>query len=44
MADGNILLMVDVPFTRTREILDLVQVRHPAAVIEATEPGTVTSA
>ena len=29
IAEGKILMMVDVPFTRTREISDLVHARHP---------------
>ncbi len=38
IADGNILMMVDVPFTRTREIADLVHGRHPEARLGGTEP------
>jgi uncharacterized membrane protein YeaQ/YmgE (transglycosylase-associated protein family) len=36
IVQGNILLMVDVPFARTREILDLVHTRHPEAKFGAT--------
>ena len=39
LARGNILLVVDVPFTRSREISDLVHLRHPAARFAGTESG-----
>ena len=35
---GKILMMVDVPFTRSQEIVDLVRRRHPEAVSGGTEP------
>jgi len=35
---GKILMMVDVPFTRFREIVALVRRRHPEAVSGGTEP------
>lgn len=38
IAEGKILMMVDVPFTRTREISDLVHLRHPEAMLGGTEP------
>jgi hypothetical protein len=38
IAEGKILMMVDVPFARTREISDLVHFRHPEAVLGGTEP------
>jgi hypothetical protein len=38
IAEGEILMMVDVPFTRTREISDLVHLRHPEALMGGTEP------
>jgi hypothetical protein len=38
IAEGKILIMVDAPFTRTREISDLVHLRHPEALFEGTEP------
>jgi hypothetical protein len=38
IAEGKILMMVDVPFTRTVEIADLVHLRHPEALLEGTEP------
>lgn len=38
IAEGKILMMVDVPFTRTREISDLVHSRHPEAQMGGTEP------
>jgi hypothetical protein len=34
----KILMMVDVPFTRSQEIVDLVRRRHPEAVSGGTEP------
>jgi hypothetical protein len=33
---GNILLMVEVPYARSLEIADLVQSRHPAALLSGT--------
>ncbi len=42
-AQGNILLMVDAPFTRSREISDLVQLRHPAALFDGNQPGMLAS-
>ena len=38
IAAGEILMMVDVPFTRTSEISDLVHSRHPEALLGGTEP------
>jgi hypothetical protein len=38
IAEGKILMMVDVPFTRTGEISDLVHSRHPEALLGGTEP------
>ncbi|HKB84405.1 MAG TPA: hypothetical protein VKD04_14530 [Burkholderiales bacterium] len=38
IAAGKILMMVDVPFTGTREITDLVHLRHPEALLGGTEP------
>jgi hypothetical protein len=38
IAEGKILMMVDVPFTRSREISDLVHARHPEALMGGTEP------
>ena len=38
IAEGKILMMVDVPFTRTREISDLVHLRRPEALLGGTEP------
>lgn len=40
---GNILLVVDVPFARSREISDLMHLRHPAALFKGTEPGMPAS-
>ena len=40
---GNILLVVDVPYARSREISDLVHLRHPAALLEETAPGIQAS-
>jgi hypothetical protein len=37
ISEGEILVMVDVPFTRTREISDLVHLRHPEALFGGTE-------
>ena len=42
-ARGNVLLMVDAPFTRSREISDLVQLRHPAALFDGTQPVTLAA-
>src|SRR5258706_1386298 len=39
IVQGNILLMVDVPFARTREISDLMHLRHPEALFGATAPA-----
>jgi hypothetical protein len=41
LIQGNILLMVDVPFARTREISDLMRLRHPDALFGATAPVPV---
>ena len=38
IAEGKILMMVDVPFTPTREISDLVHARHPEASMGGAEP------
>ena len=38
IADGKVLMMVDVPFTRAREISDLVHTRHPEAMMGGIEP------
>ena len=38
IADGKVLMMVDVPFTRAREISDLVHARHPEAMMGGIEP------
>lgn len=38
IAEGRILMMVDVPFTRAGEISDLVHKRHPEAAMGGTEP------
>jgi hypothetical protein len=35
---GKVLMMVDVPFTRAREIADLMQSRHREAIAGGTEP------
>ncbi|MNC91065.1 hypothetical protein D3C83_72540 [compost metagenome] len=36
---GKILMMLDVPFTRSKEIADLVARRHPEAMSGGTEPS-----
>jgi hypothetical protein len=41
IVQGNILLMVDVPFARTREISDLMRLRHPDALFGAAAPVPV---
>lgn len=38
IAEGKVLMMVDVPFTRAGEISDLVHARHPEAAMGGTEP------
>lgn len=38
IAEGKILMLVDVPFSRTREVSDLVRLRHPEAAFEGAEP------
>ena len=38
IADGRILMMVDVPKTRVEEFEELVHTHHPEAEIEGTEP------
>lgn len=43
LARGNILLVVDVPITRSREISDLVHLRYPAALFAGTESGIPAS-
>jgi hypothetical protein len=40
---GNILLMAEVPYTRSLEIVDLVRLRHPAALLSEAEPESVVS-
>lgn len=36
---GKVLMMVDVPFTRSKEVADLVVRRHPEAMSAGTEPS-----
>lgn len=36
---GRILMMVDVPFTRSKEVTDLVVRRHPEAMSGGMEPS-----
>jgi len=38
IAAGKMLMMVDVPSTRTLEISDLLNLRHPEALFGGTEP------
>jgi uncharacterized membrane protein YeaQ/YmgE (transglycosylase-associated protein family) len=38
IAGGKVLMMVDVVFPRTQEIVDLVRQRHPEAMSGGTEP------
>ena len=38
IAEGRVLMMVDVPFTRASEISDLVHARHPEATMGGMEP------
>lgn len=43
VARGNILLVVDVPYLRSLEIVGLVQLRHPGALLSEAQPESVIS-